>query len=46
MYMWMGLLLLSDCRNSSWAITRLATVSSICADEQMKVRLQALQNPV
>jgi len=29
MYMWMGLLLLSDCRKSSWAITRLATESSI-----------------
>lgn len=30
MYMWMGFLLLSDCRNSSCAITRLATLSSIC----------------
>jgi hypothetical protein len=30
MYMWMGFLLLSDCRNSSCAITRLATPSSIC----------------
>lgn len=28
-YMWMGLLLLSDCRKSSCAITRLATESSI-----------------
>lgn len=33
MYMWMGLLLLSDCRKSSWAITRLATESSIWAEE-------------
>lgn len=31
MYMWMGLLLLSDCRKSSWAMTRLATESSIWA---------------
>lgn len=30
MYMWMGFLLLSDCRNSSCAMTRLATPSSIC----------------
>lgn len=30
MYMWMGFLLLSDCKNSSCAITRLATLSSIC----------------
>lgn len=30
MYMWMGFLLLSDCRNSSWAITKLARLSSIC----------------
>jgi len=29
MYMWIGLLLLSDWRKSSWAITREATVSSI-----------------
>lgn len=29
-YMWMGFLLLSDCRNSSCAMTRLATLSSIC----------------
>lgn len=33
MYMWMGLLLLSDCKKSSWAITRLATESSIWAEE-------------
>lgn len=32
MYMWMGFLLLSDCRNSSCAITRLATLSSICKE--------------
>lgn len=30
MYMWMGFLLLSDCRKRSCAITRLATLSSIC----------------
>ena len=29
MYMWMGFLLLSDCRKSSCAITRLARLSSI-----------------
>lgn len=36
MYMWMGLLLLSDCRKSSWAITRLATESSIWTDKWEK----------
>lgn len=36
MYMWMGLLLLSDCRKSSWAITRLATESSIWAEENVQ----------
>lgn len=45
MYMWMGFLLLSDCRKSSCAMTRLATPSSIWKEENNKQRHSLLHEP-